>query len=193
MGSLKHVSSGRDSYQGWRTPKVLADHFRQTFNLVLDAAADKDSAICPAFYDGSDGSDGLKQPWTAPEAGVWCNPPYRDPAAWLRKAYGEVQADNCMHAVLLVPAAVGTDWFTTACQVAEVHLFDRRIRFELPPREELPLKYQDTLYKKTRSGYKPKVSPGGGNALVIVRLGGKKGITKMLNSMTGTTRLTFVG
>lgn len=183
--SMKHISNS--SYTGWRTPKVLADAFRLEYDLVLDAAADKDNAVCPVFFDGSEGSNGLDQPWEVPFGGVWCNPPYFDPAPWLAKAYTEVlDLGRCERAVFLLPAAVGVSWFTRACRIAEVHLFDRRIRYELPPREELPEEFRDTLY--TAKGA-PKSSPGGGNALIIVERDGLVGITGIRSAETG--RLIF--
>jgi phage N-6-adenine-methyltransferase len=182
---LKHVSSTK--FQAWRTPEVLGRALVREYECVLDAAADADNALCPVFYDGTDGSDGLKQPWNAPGAGVWCNPPYEDPGAWLDKAYHEVFVDeNCTRAVFLLPAAVGVSWFTKTCRLAEVFLFDNRIRYELPPREALPPEFQDVLYRRTKSGaWVPKTSPGGGNALVVVEKGGLVGVTGLRSSLTG--------
>jgi hypothetical protein len=153
----------------------------------LDAAADKDNAVCPVFYDGSEGSDGLVQPWAVPGAGVWVNPPYEDCGSWVVKACEEVLLhENCARAVLLVPAAVGVAWFTRACRLAEVFLFDERIRFGLPPKEELPDNLQKKLYKQNRKGaWVPKTSPGGGNALVVVEIGRRVGVTGMRDSKTG--------
>lgn len=204
---MSHVSSG--SFQGWRTPAALGAALVKEYECVLDAAADKDNALCPVFYDGSEGSDGLLQPWNAPGAGVWCNPPYADPGAWLEKGYDEVLVHgNCDRAVFLLPAAVGVSWFVRACLVAEVFLFDARIRYELPPREQLPVEYQDKLYRRTRRGpgcedcrgngtgcdsccWAPKTSPGGGNALVVIERGGLVGITGIRSALTGALTVDF--
>lgn len=190
---MSHVSSGKDSFQGWRTPAALGAALVREYECVLDAAADKDNALCPVFYDGSEGSDGLKQPWTAPGAGVWCNPPYADPGAWLTKAYSEVLVEgNCERAVFLLPASVGVSWFTQACRLAEVFLFDERIRYELPPREELPEEYRHTLYRQDKAGvWRPKSSPGGGNALIVIEAGGLVGVTGMRSSETGELIVDF--
>lgn len=188
---MGHVSTG--SFQAWRTPPALAAKFVEEYQCVLDAAADKDNAVCPTFYDGEPGSDGLTQPWVAPEAGVWVNPPYEDSGSWLTKACEEVLlAENCARAVLLVPAAIGTAWFSRALRLAEVHLFDERIRFLPPPRDELPPALQDALYKKNRYGeWVPKTSPGGGNALLIVEIGRTVGVTTLRSSRTGEIIQTF--
>ena len=50
----------------------------------LDVAAAAHNAKAPAFYARED--DGLSQPWTGR---VWCNPPYSDCGAWVRKAWEE--------------------------------------------------------------------------------------------------------
>lgn len=180
---MKHISSGPESFQCWRTPRQLADALRVEYNVCLDAAADKDNAVAPVFFDGTEGSNGLEQPWDVPFGGVWVNPPYSDVTPWLEKAYSEVlDLGRCERAVLLLPAAVGVSWFTRACRIAELFLFDERIRFELPPRDQLPEEFRDKLY--TAKG-KPKSSPGGGNCLVVVERDGLVGITGVRSSKTG--------
>lgn len=177
---MKHVSSVK--FQCWRTPQKLADSLRVEYDLLLDAAADFKNAICPAFFDAE--ADGLKQPWCLPlGGGVWINPPYQNCEVWLAKAYLEVYTlRNCDRAVLLLPAAVGVKWFSAALDVAECHLFDERIRFELPPKAELPEELRAKLY----DGDKPKSSPGGGNALFIFdRESGLTGVTGLRSSKTG--------
>lgn len=186
--TLKHLSS--TSFQAWQTPKHLAAAFRVEYDLVLDAAASQDNAICPVFFDGTEGSDGLLCPWTAPGAGVWVNPPYEDVGPWIAKAFKEVyETRNCDRVVLLVPAAVGVSWFTGACLKAEVHLFDERIKFELPPAESLPAELRVKLYHPNG---KPKVSPGGGNALIIIERDGLVGITALRSTKTGRMIMDFL-
>lgn len=184
---LKHVSSA--SFQAWRTPKRIADALRVEYDLQLDAAADFENSVCAAFFDGSEGSNGLVEDWTLPHGGVWINPPYEDVTPWLSKAILEVyHKASCDRAVMLVPAAVGVSWFSGACRIAEVHLFDERIRFDLPPKESLSKEWQDKLF--TQKG-KPKRSPGGGNALVILERDGLVGVTAMRSSKTGRMTIDF--
>lgn len=190
--TMAHISS--TSFQGWRTPKPLAAALVAEFDCKLDAAADKDNAVCPVFYDGTEGSDGLLQPWNVPGAGVWVNPPYEDCGSWIVKACEEVLLhENCQRAVLLVPAAVGVAWFSRACRLAEVSLFEERIRFDLPPREELPEQYRDKLYRQRPNGtWVPKTSPGGGNALIVVEIGRHVGVNFLRNAKTGAVAQDFV-
>ena len=181
---LDHLSS--TSFQAWRTPRVLGKQLVQEYDLVLDVAADKDNSLTDVFLDGSEGSDGLTQPWDLPAGGVWCNPPYDNTAAWTAKAFNEVYIlGNCERAVMLLPASIGVSWFTDVCKIAEVHLFDARIRFELPAYGDLPEHLRDVLYKMTKNGPKPKTSPGGGNALVIFERDGLTGVTGMRSAKTG--------
>lgn len=50
----------------------------------LDVAAAAHNAKAPKFYTRE--QDGLSLPWAGR---VWCNPPYSDCGAWVRKAWGE--------------------------------------------------------------------------------------------------------
>lgn len=50
----------------------------------LDVAAAPHNAKCERFYTRED--DGLILPWSGR---VWCNPPYSDCGAWVRKAWAE--------------------------------------------------------------------------------------------------------
>lgn len=53
----------------------------------LDVAAAPHNAKAPTFYAIED--DGLTRPWSGR---VWCNPPYSDCGAWVRKAWAEWEA-----------------------------------------------------------------------------------------------------
>ena len=179
--AMHHVSSG--SFQAWRSPQAIVQALVTEYDCVLDAAADKDNSVCPAFLDGSEGSDGLLQPWDVPNGGVWCNPPYANVAEWLAKAYLEVIiAERCQRAVLLLPASVGVAWFSDICRKAEVQLFDKRLAFDPPPFDQCSVEDQKKLYDKNG---KPKSSPGSGNCLVVIENGGLVGITGMRSSVTG--------
>lgn len=52
--------------------------------FTLDVAAAPHNTKCERFYTRED--DGLNQPWWGR---VWCNPPYSDCGAWVRKAWAE--------------------------------------------------------------------------------------------------------
>lgn len=164
---VKQLSAG--SHQAWRTPKAIGERLVAEYDCKLDAAADLNNTLCPAFFDGTEGSDGLKQPWKV-DGGVWCNPPYKNTGDWITKAILEtVMTGNSPCAVLLVPAFVGTAWFTRALHFAECHLFNGRIAFDDP------------------SG---KRSPSFGNALFIFRASDREkprtlGVTSLRSRTTG--------
>ena len=66
--------------------------------FTLDAAAAPHNAKVSKFYTRAD--NGLEQSWA--DEKVWCNPPYSDLGAWLRKAWAEW--DKTLGVVMLVPA-----------------------------------------------------------------------------------------
>lgn len=61
------------------------DPLNERFRFTLDVAAAPHNAKCARYYTRTD--DGLTQPWGGER--VWCNPPYSDVAAWVRKAWEE--------------------------------------------------------------------------------------------------------
>jgi len=83
-----------------RTPADLLDECAEIAGLDgfdLDAAATEASTKAPAFYSLAD--DGLRCAWWGR---VWCNPPYSDCGAWVKKAHAE--AHRCERIVMLLPA-----------------------------------------------------------------------------------------
>lgn len=70
----------------------------QRFGFTLDVAAAPHNTKCEQFYSVAD--DGLAQTWGG--ARVWCNPPYSSIAPWIRKAWAEHRAAECI--VMLLPA-----------------------------------------------------------------------------------------
>ena len=67
------------------TDQVFFDSLSERFGgFTLDAAAAEHNAKTPNFYTVE--SDGLQQKWWGR---VWCNPPYSDCGAWVRKAWDE--------------------------------------------------------------------------------------------------------
>lgn len=78
---------------------VFAGFAERFGGFTLDAAAAPHNAKCPTFYTRAD--DGLAQPWTGR---VWCNPPYSDCGAWVRKAWQEWESGRPSLVVMLLPA-----------------------------------------------------------------------------------------
>lgn len=175
MSDLRRIRS--ESFQQWRTPQVIFDELNREFDFDLDACADADNALCGSYFTAE--QDAIRRFWdVAGEAtSVFCNPPYSDPNLFLQKAYHEVyEAARVKSVVLLLPASVSTKWFKRACVKAEVHLFEGRIAFDLPP------------------GMVNKKRPGFSNMLVIIQRDGLRGVTAFRSSKTGevTTDLTDI-
>lgn len=66
----------------WEFIHKLEERFGE---FTLDVAAAPHNAKAPRFYTRED--DGLTQSWGIER--VWCNPPYSDCGAWVRKAWSE--------------------------------------------------------------------------------------------------------
>lgn len=56
------------------------------FHFTLDVAAAAHNAKCTRWFGRAE--DGLLQSWVGER--VWCNPPYSDIGAWVRKAWDEI-------------------------------------------------------------------------------------------------------
>jgi phage N-6-adenine-methyltransferase len=147
----------------WRTPRPLGRALVAEHGCTLDAAADELNALCDIYF--SEVEDGLRQKWFGV---VWLNPPFSEIPLWLAKAEAEVKAGNCERVVMLLPCSPGTGWWTRAVLEHEVHLFNRRVKFEVPPGLDVK-----------------NSAPGFGTCLVIVQPDGLTGVTAMRDSLTG--------
>jgi phage N-6-adenine-methyltransferase len=67
--------------------------------FTLDVAASAANTKAPAFYDRLE--NGLVLPWVGR---IWCNPPYSDCGAWVRKAWAEWEAGHADVIAMLLPA-----------------------------------------------------------------------------------------
>lgn len=65
-------------------PEFFAKLSERFGGFTLDVAAAEHNAKAPNYYTRED--DGLGQKWWGR---VWCNPPYSDCGAWVRKAWSE--------------------------------------------------------------------------------------------------------
>jgi len=103
MKNDRNVLYSRSSDE-WETPKYLFEKLNAQYNFTLDLAATDQNHKCEKYFTKE--IDGLKQDWT----GVcWCNPPYSNISAWVKKAYKEAQKGNVI--VMLIPARTDTRWF----------------------------------------------------------------------------------
>lgn len=89
----------------------------------LDPAAERVNKKARWCY--TEERSGLDHPWRGK---VFCNPPYSDPAAWIRKALKE--RDNCDVIVMLLKSDTGTKWFhDLLVPNAKIEFLRDRIRF----------------------------------------------------------------
>jgi phage N-6-adenine-methyltransferase len=99
----------------WRTPRWLVEFCETTLpgrRLLLDAAAGgfpRPNAVCPVWL--SEKEDGLSVSWSVPldnkaTDAVFCNPPYSNTGAWVKKAAMEIKT-NGVSSVLVIPTPNG--------------------------------------------------------------------------------------
>lgn len=89
----------RDEVDDRWTPLHLWIPWEERWRFTLDVAASHDNYLCQRYFTLED--DGLAQSWQGER--VWCNPPYSDMTAWIRKAWYEVEK-GCELVVMLAPA-----------------------------------------------------------------------------------------
>lgn len=133
------------SWQDVGTPKWLLTLVERTWGrITYDAAASAENHACPQYADGSPGYDGLLVNWdhessvwaswlnedgdnrirTVPGL-TWVNPPYAKIRPWVQKA----ATSGCL-VVMLVPAAVGSNWWKDwVDKKAAVYFLSPRLKF----------------------------------------------------------------
>lgn len=111
--------------QTWETPQALFDLLDAEFGFTLDPCAEPETAKCARYYTAAD--DGLAQSWAGEV--VFCNPPYGDKAAWVRKAWTEA-AEHGALVVLLIPACTDTRLARDFCRFGEQRFITGRLKFD---------------------------------------------------------------
>lgn len=102
------VRGALDEVDDRGTPQDFFDELSQRFGpFTLDVAAAPHNAKCEKYYTRAD--DGLLTPWYSRQSRyrsevVWCNPPYSNLDAWLRKAWDQWDSDAIKRIVMLLPA-----------------------------------------------------------------------------------------
>lgn len=114
MSRRSSVSVPHRGRQTWRTERAF---LAATCGLLridafsLDIAASARNAVAPRFFTKADNA--LEQNWDAGRFGWgWLNPPFGSLAPWMTYAL-EQRARGHQFAVL-VPAAVGSNWWATS-------------------------------------------------------------------------------
>lgn len=120
--------TGENKKDNWLTPLWLFDKLNEEFNFKLDAAATRSNTLCDRWYSLEDGDDGLTNPWLDT---TFCNPPYSQLKAWVRKGCGEAMLGHCT-AVLLVAARTDTRAWWDCIRHGEVRFLKGRLKFEHP-------------------------------------------------------------
>lgn len=100
------------SRQDYGTPPEFVRALEKRLGIVgfsIDLAATKENSLAPHYFD--EGVDSLKQPWGSAPAWNFCNPPYGDIGPWVKKAFHE-SINNSAQIAMLVPASVGSNWWS---------------------------------------------------------------------------------
>ncbi|MGZ6788313.1 MAG: DNA N-6-adenine-methyltransferase [Mycobacteriaceae bacterium] len=79
----------KDEVDDRGTHPDLFDPLNERFDFTLDVAAAPHNAKCASYITRND--DGLARSWYGR---VWCNPPYSDIGAWVRKAWAEWEREE---------------------------------------------------------------------------------------------------
>lgn len=93
---MKMNTKGNDNF---RTPDFIFEQLDNIFNFELDVAADSSNAKCSMFFSESDNA--LKLCWGGVRC--FCNPPFSQKAAFIKKAHDEVLNGNCPICVMVLP------------------------------------------------------------------------------------------
>jgi phage N-6-adenine-methyltransferase len=107
----------------WATPWPIVRALEAEFgSFHLDPCCTRETAKAPQFYTAAD--DGLQRPWWGR---VFCNPPYSDIPAWLKK--GRESLGPVTLLVYLVPAWTDRSWWHSELAGAEVRFLRGRVPF----------------------------------------------------------------
>ncbi|MEY0709343.1 phage N-6-adenine-methyltransferase [Providencia huaxiensis] len=110
----------------WQTPLPLFTALDAEFGFYLDAAADRNNALCTHYLTEKDNS--LNCDWESYGA-IFCNPPYSEIQPWINKA-AEQCKKQLQPIVMLIPSDTSVGWFKSALETAdEVRLIIGRISF----------------------------------------------------------------
>lgn len=128
--------NGHTDRDRWGTPLPLWERLHSEFGFGLDAAAEAHNALLERWIDPA--QDALHVEWgpLASSRAVYINPPYSRRAGglgrWMRRCRHQARRWG-LTVVALVPAAIGSKWWTWTHQAATaIRLLSRRLRHRHP-------------------------------------------------------------
>ena len=101
---VKSRNTPKSKENDFWTPRDVFDSLNERFGpFTLDAAASKENALLPEYFDIE--ANSLEQEW---KGKVWCNPPYNKQGKtsikdWVHKAYDSVNSGLAQVVLLLIP------------------------------------------------------------------------------------------
>lgn len=117
----------KKSDQCRRTPLWLFKWLDQQFGpFELDAAADKDNALCDFMYDEK--HDALKpdNEWMSKN---FCNPPFKKMGGWVQKAIDECKSRGAF-TLMLAPQGGSQDWYHDLARQYTILAPNMRINYD---------------------------------------------------------------
>ena len=122
------LNRGR-SKQDIGTPSEFIEAAEARFGKIeLDLAANDDNCVVASHWGpGSKISDSLGEDWSRLEGTLWLNPPFGNIGKWAKKCAGV--RDRPGWTLMLVPAAVGSNWFQEYV-VPNAHVLELRDRIK---------------------------------------------------------------
>ncbi len=96
---MKMNVKGNDNF---RTPDHVFQQLNRIFDFTLDAACTTEDCKCPNGIYFDKGQDALTTSWGG--ARVFCNPPFSQKAAFIKKAHEEVINGDCPIVVMVLPS-----------------------------------------------------------------------------------------
>lgn len=130
------LTSGKGtSRQDYATPPEFIEAVEKRYGPVaFDLAASAHNTKHEDYYSLERGTDSLSQAWwqaTEKSGVLWLNPPFSDIAPWAKKCAAEAPRLRSSVIAMLVPAAVGSNWFRDCVWgKARVELLNGRICFD---------------------------------------------------------------
>jgi phage N-6-adenine-methyltransferase len=98
----------------WTTPQAFWLTLHEEFDFEIDAAASRDNAKLPVYFDAH--IDGLVAHWHDCASRAWLNPPYSKCAEFVAKA--DMERQHGVTTVMLIPSRTDTRWW-------HAHIWDR--------------------------------------------------------------------